>query len=137
MRNQEDTFEEAAIALEIIDDGNTEDDKTSDCGQRPKKIIEPPLSSVAADLPALTTLHKTPPSRRANKSIQINNGLIVKKRANRSCRLLRLILRRVRQRAFVILNPYVIPRIDPAVARLASGKMISLADASPVGALAQ
>jgi len=48
-----------------------------------------------------------------------------------------LILRRVRQRAFVILNPYVISRIDPAVARLAPEKMISLADVSPVGALSE
>jgi hypothetical protein len=37
----------------------------------------------------------------------------------------------------VILNPNQIPRIDPAVARLASEKMISLADVSPVGALAE
>jgi hypothetical protein len=43
----------------------------------------------------------------------------------------------VRQRAFVVLNPYVIPRVDPAVARLASEKMISLTDAKPVGALAE
>jgi hypothetical protein len=50
---------------------------------------------------------------------------------------MRLILRRVGQRTFVIFNPYVIPRIDPAIARLASEKMISLADASPVGALAE
>ena len=51
--------------------------------------------------------------------------------------LLNSILRRVRQRAFVILDPYVIPRIDPAVARLASEKMISLADVSHVGAFAE
>jgi len=37
----------------------------------------------------------------------------------------------------VILNPYVISRIDPAVARLAPEKMISLADVSPVGALSE
>jgi hypothetical protein len=43
----------------------------------------------------------------------------------------------VRQRAFVILDPYVIPRIDPTVARLASEKMISLADVSHVGAFAE
>ena len=36
--------------------------------------------------------------------------------------LLRLILRWVRQRAFVVLDPSQIPRIDPAVARLASEK---------------
>jgi hypothetical protein len=51
--------------------------------------------------------------------------------------LLHLILRGVRQRGLVILNPYVIPRIDPTVARLASEKMISLADVSPVGAFAE
>jgi len=37
----------------------------------------------------------------------------------------------------VILNPYVISGIDPAVARFASEKMLSLTDASPVGALAE
>ncbi len=52
-------------------------------------------------------------------------------------RLLNSILRRVRQRAFVVLNPYVIPRIDPAVARFASEKMISLADVSPVRAFTE
>jgi hypothetical protein len=36
--------------------------------------------------------------------------------------LMRLILRRVWQRTFVIFNPYVVPRVDPAVARLASKK---------------
>jgi hypothetical protein len=48
-----------------------------------------------------------------------------------------LILRRVRQRGFVILNPNQIPRIDPAVARLASEKMFGLGDAPPIGALAE
>jgi hypothetical protein len=43
----------------------------------------------------------------------------------------------MRQRAFVVLDPSKIPRIDPAVARLASEKMISLADASPVNVLAE
>ena len=38
--------------------------------------------------------------------------------------LLRLILRGMRQLALVILNPSQIPGIDPAVARLASEKMI-------------
>jgi hypothetical protein len=51
--------------------------------------------------------------------------------------LLRLILRGMRQRTFVILNPYVIPRVDPAVARHASEKMISLTDAKPIGPLAE
>ena len=51
--------------------------------------------------------------------------------------LLRLILHRVRQRPLVILNPYVIPRVDPTVARVASEKMTSLTDAKPVGALAE
>jgi hypothetical protein len=41
--------------------------------------------------------------------------------------LLHAILRRVRQRAFVILNPNQIPRVDPAVARLAPEKMLDLA----------
>jgi hypothetical protein len=58
-------------------------------------------------------------------------------RADRSCTLLRLILRGMRQRAFVIFNPYVIPRIDPAVARLAPEKMFDLTNVSPVGALAE
>ena len=51
--------------------------------------------------------------------------------------LVGLILRGVRQRAFVILNPNQIPRIDPAVAHLASEIMFGLGDATPVGALAQ
>jgi hypothetical protein len=51
--------------------------------------------------------------------------------------LLNSILRRVRQRAFVILNPYVIPRIDPAAARLTSEKMFDLMNVTPVGALAE
>jgi hypothetical protein len=58
-------------------------------------------------------------------------------RADDPVALLRLILRRVRQRAFVILNPYVIPRIDPAVARLAPEKMFDFPNPTPVGALAE
>jgi hypothetical protein len=46
-------------------------------------------------------------------------------------------LRRVRQRAFVILNPCQIARIDKAAANLASEIMPTLADAQPVGALAE
>jgi len=48
-----------------------------------------------------------------------------------------LILRRVRERAFVILAPHQIPRIDPAAASLASEKMFGLTDATHVGALAE
>jgi hypothetical protein len=55
----------------------------------------------------------------------------------RRFQLLHAIFRRVWQRAFVILNPYVIPPIDPAVARAASEKMTSLTDAKPVSALAE
>ena len=51
--------------------------------------------------------------------------------------LLHAILRRVRQRAFVILNPYVIPRVEIAAANVASEKIFGLADAKPVGALAE
>jgi hypothetical protein len=58
-------------------------------------------------------------------------------RADDPVTLLRLILHRVRQRAFVVLNPYVIPRIDPAVALHASEKMTGLTDTKPVRALAQ
>jgi hypothetical protein len=58
-------------------------------------------------------------------------------RADDPVALLRLILRRVRQRAFVILNPYVIPRIDPAVARLAPEEMFDFPNPTPVGALAE
>jgi hypothetical protein len=43
----------------------------------------------------------------------------------------------MRQRAFVILNPDQIARVEIAAARLASEKMISLTDAKPVGALAE
>ena len=57
-------------------------------------------------------------------------------RADDPAALLSLILRGMRQRAFVIFNPHVIPRVDPAVARLASEKMFDLMNAKPVGALA-
>jgi hypothetical protein len=57
-------------------------------------------------------------------------------RIDRPCSLLRLILRGVRQRAFVILDPNQIARVDPAVARLSSEIMLGFGDAPPVGALA-
>jgi hypothetical protein len=41
-------------------------------------------------------------------------------------------LRGMRQRAFVVLGPNQIPRIDPAVACLASEIILSLPDATPV-----
>ena len=47
-----------------------------------------------------------------------------------------MILSGVWQRAFVIPNPYVIPRVDPAVARVASEIMLTFGDATPIGALA-
>jgi hypothetical protein len=47
-----------------------------------------------------------------------------------------MILRGMRQRTFVILDPCQIARVDPAVARLASEKMLDLGNAKPVGALA-
>jgi len=57
-------------------------------------------------------------------------------RADDPIALLGLILRRVRQRAFVIQNPYVIPRVEIAAANVASEKIFGLAHAPPVGALA-
>ena len=51
--------------------------------------------------------------------------------------LLHPVLRGMRQRTFVILNPYVIPRIDPAVARLAPEKMFDFPNPTPVDALAE
>jgi hypothetical protein len=42
----------------------------------------------------------------------------------------------VRERAFVIQNPNVIPRVEIAAANVASKKILGLADAPPVGALA-
>ena len=51
--------------------------------------------------------------------------------------LLRLILRRVRQRAFVILNPHEIAPVEIAAARLALEKMFGLTNATPVDALAE
>jgi hypothetical protein len=57
-------------------------------------------------------------------------------RADDLVALLRLILRRVRQRAFMIQNPYVIPRVEIAAANVASEKVFGLADAKPVGAFA-
>ena len=53
------------------------------------------------------------------------------------CELLHAILRRVRQRAFVIQNPYVIPRVEIAAANVASEKVFGLANAPPVDALAE
>jgi hypothetical protein len=50
--------------------------------------------------------------------------------------LLHAILRRVRQRAVMILNPREIAGVDKAAANLAPKIMISLADATPVDALA-
>ena len=58
-------------------------------------------------------------------------------RADRPRNLLSLILRRMRQRAFVILNPDQIARVEIAAARLASEKMFALTNATPVGALAE
>ena len=58
-------------------------------------------------------------------------------RADRPCGLSRLILRGMRQLALVILNPNQIPRIDPAVARLAPKKMFDFPNPTPVGALAE
>jgi|SRR5450631_75571 hypothetical protein len=55
------------------------------------------------------------------------------RRANRPCSLLRLILRGMRQRAFVVFDPHQMPHIDPAVARLASEKMFGLGDGPPIG----
>jgi hypothetical protein len=43
----------------------------------------------------------------------------------------------VRQRAFVVLNPDQIARVEIAAAKVASKIMISLANAKPVGALAE
>ena|ERR1700681_2454781 len=60
-----------------------------------------------------------------------------RRRADDPVALMRLILRRVRQRTFVIFNPYVIPRIDPAIARLAPEKMFDFPNPTPVDALAE
>jgi hypothetical protein len=43
----------------------------------------------------------------------------------------------VRQRAFVILDPHEISRVDKAAANLASEKMFGLTNATRVGALAE
>jgi hypothetical protein len=48
-----------------------------------------------------------------------------------------LIACRVRQRTFVVLDPCQIAHVDPTAARFASEKMLSLTDASPLGALAE
>jgi hypothetical protein len=60
-----------------------------------------------------------------------------RRRADDPVALMRLILRRVRQRTFVIFNPYVVPRIDPTVARLAPEKMFDFPNPTPVDALAE
>jgi hypothetical protein len=54
-----------------------------------------------------------------------------------SVELLRLILRGMRQRPLVILNPYVIPSVEIAAANVASEKVFGLADAKSIGALAE
>jgi hypothetical protein len=43
----------------------------------------------------------------------------------------------MRQRAFVIQNLYVIPRVEIAAANIASERMFDLMNATPVGALAE
>ena len=48
-----------------------------------------------------------------------------------------MILRGMRQRPLVILNPYVIPSVEIAAANVASEKVFGLADAPPIGALAE
>jgi hypothetical protein len=48
-----------------------------------------------------------------------------------------LILRGMRHRTFVLLDPCQIACVDKAAARLASEKMFDLIDATPVGALAE
>src|SRR5260370_42619350 len=58
-------------------------------------------------------------------------------RADRPCSLLSLIARGVRQRAFVVLYPCQIARVEITAARLASEKVFGLTNATPVGALAE
>jgi hypothetical protein len=77
------------------------------------------------------------PLVRATPRVRLHQTNAPRRRADDPVALLRLILRWVRQRAFVILNPYVIPRIDPAVARLAPKKMFDFPNPTPVGALAE
>jgi hypothetical protein len=57
-------------------------------------------------------------------------------RADDPVALLSLILRGVRQRAFVIFKPNQIPRIEITAARLASEEMFGVGDPLPIGALA-
>src|SRR5216684_5586767 len=72
-------------------------------------------------------------SSRHRAACAINQIRIESARAAAS---LRLIARRVRQRAFVVLNPCPIAPVDPAVARHASKKMLGLGDVPTIGALA-
>jgi hypothetical protein len=51
--------------------------------------------------------------------------------------LLNPVLRRVRQRALVVIDPGEIAGVDKAVANPASEIMMSLRDAAPAGALAE
>jgi hypothetical protein len=74
--------------------------------------------------------------RDETRTLRRPNSHAPRARADDPVALLRLILRRVRQRAFVIQNPYVIPRVEIAAANVASEKVFGLADAPPVGALA-
>ena len=55
----------------------------------------------------------------------------------RAVALLHTVADGMRQLGLVVLDPNQIPRIDPAVARLALEKMFGLTNATPVGALAE
>jgi len=77
------------------------------------------------------------PRQCARRSEHQCTGHTEPKHTRAAVALLRLILRGMRHRAVVILDPYVIPRIDPAVARFASEKMFDLTNASTIGALAE
>jgi hypothetical protein len=73
----------------------------------------------------------------AHRAILLCLDFLAGSRAGRRVWLLNSILRGVRQRGLMVLDPNQIPRIDPPAARLASEKMFGLMNAPTIGALAE
>jgi hypothetical protein len=81
----------------------------------------PRPTSSFADASCSASLASAPDVRSAGVH-RLHQTNAPRRRSDDPVALMRLILRRVWQRTFVIFNPYVVPRVDPAVARLASKK---------------
>src|SRR5450631_140584 len=88
-------------------------------------------------MPRAQRASPVPPDVRSAGVHRLHQTNAPRRRADDPVALMRLILRRVWQRTFVVLDPHQIPRIDPAVARHASEKMFGFTNATPVGANAE